>query len=250
MKNSNAEATLRLLKLEFVIRRGKREFLEVGRALEEIQEKHLYRQTQATYKEYFQNLLGIRERTGAQARKLPRSAPSTDAATAYHEAGHVVMDWCLGLGVRGVSIVRDGDSAGHVQGKRINPRTGRAIDQGYRWHPSRFVAEKHAMSLLAGEAAQRRYSPLSVRRRHSEDDLAKCDALLGKYDPDREKPEAKFHCLLLRKWTVSVIEQHWHLVEAVAGALLNHRELSGAQIRAVIDAANKNKVTTPRRQRP
>jgi hypothetical protein len=43
----------------------------------------------------------------------------------------------------------------------------------------------------------------------------------------------------MRRWTIHLIEQNLHLVEAVAKALLEHRELSGTEVRAVIDTANQ-----------
>ena len=47
------------------------------------------------------------------------------------------------------------------------------------------------------------------------------------------------HYLLLRKWTIYLLEQNWYLVEAVAKALLEDRELSGPQVLDVIRAANQ-----------
>jgi hypothetical protein len=162
-----------------------------------------------------------------------------DAAHAYHEAGHVVVSWCLGVRVRRASIVPDEDSTGHVQNEREKPSTGIAVDRGDRWHPSRLRAEKWVMILQAGEVAQRWYNSCSVRRGHSQSDFKKCVDILRMYAPDEKKLVVEPHYLLLRNWTIYLIVQHWHLVEAVANALLDRRELSGTQVLDVIRTANQ-----------
>jgi hypothetical protein len=122
--------------------------------------------------------------------------------------------------------------------EREKPSTAFAIERGDVWHSSRFRAEKRVMRLLAGEVAQRRYNPRSVRWRHAESDRNQSLDILFKYSPYEDALDVNHHYEMLREWTVSLIEQHWHLVEAVAKALLEHRELSGTQVRAVIQAAS------------
>jgi hypothetical protein len=173
-----------------------------------------------------------------------------DAFVAHHEAGHAVAAWCLKIRARRATINPDENFGGHVKIEREKPSTYAAIGRGDRWHPSRLRAEKLVMFAQAGEVAQLRYDFHSVSHYHYLMDLHDSIDILTRYAIHDVNPDTKPHYGLLYKWTESLIEQHWHLVEAVARALLEHRELSGAQIRAVIDAANKNKVTTPRRQRP
>ena len=162
-----------------------------------------------------------------------------DAATAYHEAGHAVASWCLGRRVCSATIVPDDDSAGRVKNEREKPSTAFAVECGDPWHPSRFRAEKRVMIVQAGEVAQRRYNPRSVRRYHSQSDLNKSLDTLLSCNPYEEEPDVTHHYQLLRKWTASLIERHWHLVEAVAKALLERRTLSGTQILDVIHEANQ-----------
>jgi hypothetical protein len=162
-----------------------------------------------------------------------------DAATAYHEAGHAVVSLCLGLGVGRATIVPDDVSAGHVDIEPEEPSTCDAIVRGDRWHPARLQAEKRVMVLQAGEVARRRYNSRSVRLCHFQDDRRKCFTILRNYAPDEEKRDVMPHYLLLRKWTIYLLEQNWYLVEAVAKALLEDRELSGPQVLDVIRAANQ-----------
>lgn len=166
-----------------------------------------------------------------------------DVFVAYHEAGHAVAGWCLGVKVIWATIDADEDLPAHVKIEREKPSTCHAIDRGERWHPSRFRAEKRVMVLQAGEVAQLRYNPRSVRLYHCMLDLYGCITPLVNYALHNEKPDTKLHYGLLYKWTESLIAQHWHLVEAVAKALLKHRKLSGTKIREVIRAADQKQTS-------
>jgi hypothetical protein len=89
-------------------------------------------------------------------------------ATAYHEAGHVVAAIIQGirLGRKGTSIIPDVDSAGRAH-----------IRKGFKGNPeyemsgsTRLGAERRAIVSLAGEAAQRKFRPSSIRRYHARED--------------------------------------------------------------------------------
>jgi hypothetical protein len=206
----------------------------VGDALLEIRDNHLYPDLYATFEEYQQKRWGM----GTSAQSRP--SPMNEESTAYHEAGHVVVKSCLGLGYSGISIIPDNDSWGRVESsKPEKPSTYAAIERGDRWHHSRFRAEKWVMVLQAGDVARRQHDFPSVGPYYSQSDLEKCNALLRNYHPDKENPDPDLHYDLLHEWTVSLIEQNWHSVEAVAKSLLEHRELSGTEVRAVIDTANQ-----------
>jgi hypothetical protein len=234
MKNRNADTTERLRELERVIGHGWRLYQKVAEALLEIRDNRLYPESYATVEEYCQERLRI----GKQTEACP--SPRDKVVNAYHEAGHAVVKACLGLGYSGLSIVPDNDSWGRVESsKPEKPSTCAAIDRGDRWHPSRLRAEKLVMVLQAGDVAQWRYDPTSVRLSYSRSDYEKCNALLLNYDPDKKNPDADLHYYLLQEWTESLIEQHWHLVEAVAKDLLDRDKLSGPQLRDVIRAANQ-----------
>ena len=161
-----------------------------------------------------------------------------DAATAYHEAGHAVVASCLGRRVQGATVVPNDESVGHIKIESEKPSTVAAIVQGDRWRPSRLQAEKRVMVLQAGGVAQRWYNSYSVRRWHSQNDVNKCVDILRAYAPDEKKQDVMPHYRLLHNWTTHLIMQHWHEVEAVAKALLEHRKLSGTQICDVIRTAN------------
>jgi len=159
-----------------------------------------------------------------------------DAGTAYHEAGHVVVSWCLGVEVIRATIVPDNDSSGHVIIEPEMPSTSDAID---RWHPYRLYAEKLVMVRLAGDVAQRRYNSYSVRHQHSQNDRKSCYDILCVFAADEKKLDVKPHYEMLRNWTAHLIEQNWHLVKAVAKALLDCPVLFSALVLDAIRAANQ-----------
>jgi|GEM_PF-1004652 len=156
-----------------------------------------------------------------------------DAATAYHEAGHVVAAVCLGFEVEYVTIVPDDVSAGHTKIAPEEPSTCDAILRGDRWDPARFRAEKRVMVWQAGELAQRVHNSNSVRSHHFRTDRRNLE-LLRLYAPDEEKRDVKAHVGLLRTWTAHLISQHWPSVDAVANALLDCPTLFGARINEII----------------
>ena len=120
----------------------------------------------------------LNQKDGVKARKL-RS--STQEFVAYHEAGHAVAAWRLGIALRraGVTIVPDRakgnlGSVSHVQ----------FVNRNVPWRDSdrdRIRAEKLAQLSLAGEIAQRRFSPRSVRRYHGESDRMSAIDLLSPF---------------------------------------------------------------------
>ena len=90
-------------------------------------------------------------------KKAARPARRSLWATAYHEAGHAVAAFVLGLriGRRGVTIVPnyDWDGSAHVLKQlREKPDTGVAPRTQVR-------IERFVMMCLAGDTAQRKYAP-------------------------------------------------------------------------------------------
>ncbi len=167
---------------------------------------------------------------------------------AYHEAGHTVVDRRVGHIIKSVSIkiVIDPRSGERwVDGVELNEETRPQIllrrcaydgnvDEG---------DEKELLAALvgiwAGPAAQAKYRPESVQPVDSESDLCqlrRCIDVLCRWTPRRKgglttgiKRRAK---ALMNDPSI------WREVEAVAKALVEHEEMSGAQVEAVIRAAN------------
>ena len=155
-------------------------------------------------------------------------------ATAYHEAGHAVAAWRLGVGFRkqALSIVPDGDSLGHA--KQSNPlfRVDLEFDKSDR---ARRRAEKAAQISLAGGAAQRRFSARSYRHAHIKSDLHEAVHMLG-YFAEGDELEAYLRLIEIRARHMFNRPFVWRCVQALAGALLARKKLSGREIKRIIEA--------------
>lgn len=141
-------------------------------------------------------------------------------ATAYHEAGHAVAAIARQRRFSYMTIEPDHGrgSAGHV---RFSARQGGSI---ISLHTGAVIA-------LAGEAAQRQFSPRSIRLHQSDGDRAiVADAAL------LATGSAEQAGLLVKFWTVcarDLIASRWTAVNQVAAALLDRRRLTYAEVLAV-----------------
>ena len=153
------------------------------------------------------------------------------AATAYHEAGHAVVAWRLGFKVRRVTITPGEDHDGFAE--HDSPLRGihLDIDNSDR---ARLRAEKAIMICLAGTLAQRRFAPRSVRLWQGESDRDLATDLALRINGSGEAATAFLAWLNLR--TADLIEAAWDSVEALAGALLEHRTLDARAAKAAMDA--------------
>jgi hypothetical protein len=151
-------------------------------------------------------------------------ASKRDRIVAFHEAGHAVVGWRVGLWPRGVSIVSSGDAAGHVEHKLgIDP-----VELECR-SPYRLMnaVTKNIMVSLAGEIAQRRHDPRSVRRYQGRSDRLHAAHLAAAVGAEGEEAEAMLRWLALR--TEKVVAGHWRFVERVADTLVSERTLRRAR---------------------
>lgn len=150
---------------------------------------------------------------------------------AYHEAGHAVVAVRLGvaIGRRGVSIVPGDGLAGSVH-----------THLGFSGNPDqeittkmRMAAEHNAIICFAGEAAQRRFSPKSVRRIHWEGDRENAALLVSYFTgPD---PELEWYLGWLRTRAENIVATPhvWVMITAVAEALMEHKRLTAGEVKAV-----------------
>jgi ATP-dependent Zn protease len=174
--------------------------------------------------------------------KDKKRSPMQDLATAYHEAGHAVASLALGIRVRSASIVPNRESAidGYVRSQKIGRNTARNIEWADRFTRSRLQAEKRVMVWMAGELAQRRFNPRSVRSYHASMDREEIVDMLMRYARPRlsEAIDVTSHYKLLKEWTAELLDENWILVEAVANALVKRRTLSGSEMRNIVFVAS------------
>jgi hypothetical protein len=150
-----------------------------------------------------------------------------------------VISWCLGVATKRITIVPEGDSAGHVENRSIGNRTRADIEWADRFSRGRLKAEKIVMVSMAGELAQRRFDPSSVRSYHASGDRWSITDILMRYAPSDPDGAINItqHYKLLRQWTADLVEHKWYLIEALAEALMERGTLSSKEVREVILAA-------------
>jgi hypothetical protein len=146
------------------------------------------------------------------------SSNSRLAATAHHEAGHAVAAWLRGVRFRYVTIEDGEDSFGHVR------YLGSA----------RGMAQTHARGVvaLAGEAAQRRFNPRSIRRHHGESDRQTVIRFAIDYTGSTAEADA-----LIRLWQAQakeLVASKWDAIEHVALVLLKRKILKLNEVTEVI----------------
>lgn len=140
-----------------------------------------------------------------------------DRSIAYHEAGHAVMAYQMAIPVRsvrhfGISGKR-GEAAGVVEIGAATRRNDQAYTPSERW----------AISLLAGNAAQRRFSARSLKWACGSSDLASVKAWM------ESSPFLQHYRLpLLEDITARELDQPlvWDRVELVASELLSKKAIS------------------------
>ncbi|HEU4384031.1 MAG TPA: hypothetical protein VFR85_11095 [Anaeromyxobacteraceae bacterium] len=139
---------------------------------------------------------------------------------AYHEAGHRVASYRLFPNrVRGrVTIVPDGDSAGHT------------FEEGM-WQTDSTSIERQVVILYAGAVAELRLDRSRVEeiRAGARHDDAVAERLLGGIGLELEPK--------LRRRAAELVAEHWREVRALAKELLRHQTLSGREAELVCDAA-------------
>lgn len=150
------------------------------------------------------------------------------ASTAFHEAGHAVVGAVLGVPIVKVTIEPSARAHGHIQ------MAGRWIADvhGYRV-PSRDLAERYILKLLAGVTAQRKAYPRSVRSHHGRSDGASALAIAVLVMPDSE-PVVQAFVDYCQARADQLVEEHWPSVTGVAQELIARKAIGRREVRAVI----------------
>ena len=146
-------------------------------------------------------------------------------ATAYHEAGHAVASWRLGVSLRrrGVTIIPAGDALGSASHHQV---VGRDIE----WDGSdgnRLKVERYVQICLAGRIAQKKYDPRSVRRYHSRRDDQQAVDMLFRMTCSTREVEVWLKLLEIRTEGLFSNPDVWCAVQRLAEALIQRGKLSG-----------------------
>jgi ATP-dependent Zn protease len=153
-----------------------------------------------------------------------------DRVTAYHEAGHAVAAWTFGMRFKRVTIVPKDDSLGSLTlsmwGTSVSPdllSTDDAEDVEY-------IRRRIVVSLAGGLAEEvLTGAPNDTMRSH---DLHSAVDLAGYVTRSLEDMEEYLDSASLS--ASEVVRGNWAVIEALAGALLEHRTLNFEQATAVM----------------
>jgi hypothetical protein len=153
-------------------------------------------------------------------------------AVAYHEAGHAVAAYDLGLTPTLATIVPSSEFNGRVLHRNPLRHIRLDFDGSDR---TRLRAERVIMILLAGPLAQRRAGHRSPQYGGG-DDFPKAAALAMHVCGSDEQVDAFLKWLNVR--ARAILELRWPDVERVAQALLDRNTLRSREIVAVIESSN------------
>lgn len=167
--------------------------------------------------------------------------------TAYYEAGHAVMAWKLRKKFKSVTIIRAGDTLGHMTHpksyfKNFNPEldsSPRALKR----------IEDEMIICFAGQIAEKMFSRRENWRCSKSDWKSATDSalLLG---GDSEITWAYTHYIWLKAKALMRQPWIWYLVRSLAKELVNKRKISYREARQIIDHADKEFLRNPDRCDP
>lgn len=149
---------------------------------------------------------------------------------AYHEAGHAVITWALGMPLHSIDI---GDFEGKVTG---------GAAPAYLFDPDNMSDSdwnkimNEALILLAGEEAERAFNEL-----HELD----CDEFLSGHDRSRLSdllmkfgesscPPIDMSTKTLEKQAYDLVTKHWDQIEVLAEKLMINGSMNGAEAVQII----------------
>jgi hypothetical protein len=165
----------------------------------------------------------------------------SELSIAYHEAGHAVAAYFLHIpfGKKfAVSIIGDEESAGGVLHRNrlrkddliLSGSAGRVSEGG----AERLRAEKLAMFYMAGEIAQRKHNPRSVRSWHGSTDRRFASDVMSRLFGEGDLLRASLRFLRLRTEYLIETPYVWDCVVAVATAVLEKRILTGSEVTEIV----------------
>jgi hypothetical protein len=162
---------------------------------------------------------------------MARAKLKTLEATAYHEAGHAVaaLQLRVGIGRRGVSLVPNEDWSGFVH--TLKGFSGRPDIE--RTGQMRLGAENRTLVLFAGEAAQRRFRPMSVRRHHAAYDRRHAIDLMNYFVGSTRELEAYLEWLHIRAESFVASPFNWKRIETVAAVLMARKHLTAGEVKEI-----------------
>ncbi len=147
--------------------------------------------------------------------------------TAYHEAGHAVVAYFLGVRLKKVSIIPDKDYVGIVLHEKVVRGLAPEIDTSLR-NFNRM--EKLARIAIAGNIAQKIHSPRSGDGASS--DRQTVADMAFRLNGSSEAASAWIKWLAIG--VTDTLKLRWDFVDAVAHELVRQKELTREQVAALV----------------
>lgn len=165
-------------------------------------------------------------------------------SVAYHEAGHAVAAWRVGVRLHELSMIEAYRHHGRAAPPPyFEPFTRRG---GGEAEVSAHRIENMVLVCLSGPEAQRRFFPTHFRRSHAVPDFDQATELLTYLTSEPGEREAYFRLIDIRARNLVSDVVAWRGIEHLAAALLDRVTLGVREIRGIIAAAHDN--PNPRRQ--
>jgi ATP-dependent Zn protease len=147
---------------------------------------------------------------------------------AHHEAGHAIVAWALGLGIKEVRINEKGGYSDHV----------RQYDDLVADHGQEEACIRKALVQRAGQAAQEHWRS-EVGSFGCKHDRAGYLFFVSKLCGLNRENDTNVRNQLVDQVN-NLVNTHWPLIEALAKALLEQTELTGDQAVAIIEASSSS----------
>lgn len=157
---------------------------------------------------------------------------TSDHHTEVHEAGHAVITIALGLPVGGMTVMPDGDSAGHV----IIPDQWEILDAWEareRWRNERTALVGRILAYMAGAEAE--IEILGNCHGGDGDDRLWISRMLEDIPSQRTLVQLEDR---LRRHTRALVRRHRGAIERLADQIEQSRSLSSTKLMAYIAASD------------
>ncbi len=151
---------------------------------------------------------------------------------AYHEAGHAVAAFHHNVRAKKLSILPEPGSSGRLT---YHPYFSGIHPEGDTSPRVQRRLENMALVCCAGPAAERRFNARGYRTYHGKGDWQYAIDLLSHLSGDDEILSAYFNLIDLQARKFVHLPWVWSCIEDLAAALLEHKELTGKQVRSVIE---------------
>ena len=150
------------------------------------------------------------------------------AKSAYHEAGHAVACLVYSFAIKEISIASKADSAGRV-------KTERTVEETLKKGSKEELRDCATMLFAGGKAEERfcaetgqEFYPLS-----SGSDILWTIDILKKLHPENNEERLRIRFELSDRAS-DLVNAQWAQIQAVAQALLEHKTLSGEDVRRIV----------------